>query len=131
VREENDKMSIEVGSKWVKDGEVVVVGCIENLREDNFVLVWFAKNKAVLCSHVLTERDFLEQYKPYKPVYEYQYAIKIGTGSGNILKIDNVIYYSDEYKHSISGAYYTDNEKKPEHWISYQRLDFTKRERKC
>ena len=73
----------------------------------------------------------LEQYKPYEPVYEYRYAIKIKTGMGNILKIDNVIYYSDEYMHSISGAYYTDNEKKPEHWISYQRLDFTKRERKC
>ena len=105
-------MSIEIGSKWVKDGEVVeVLNCRKNhggIYQDMIPCVWFIFDGD---THVLTERDFLEQYKPYKPVYEYQYAIKIGTGSGNILKIDNVIYYSDEYKHSISGAYYTDNEK--------------------
>ena len=117
-------MSIEIGSKWFKDGEVVVIREIGKMGNIDCIMY----SDGVF--HALTMCDFLEQYKPYEPVYEYQYAIKIGTGIGNILKIDNVIYYSDEYKHSISGAYYTDNEKKPEHWISYQRLDFTKRERK-
>lgn len=130
-------MSIEAGQKYIdKDGEVVeIISRNQNNYENLFncfvseYCVWYSKTQEKDVIHVLTEQDFLEQYKP-EPVYEYQYAIKIRTGRGNILKIDNLIYYSDEYKHSISGAYYTDNEKKPEHWISYQRLDFTKRERK-
>lgn len=112
-------MSIEIGSKWVKDGVVVEVVSnfhftLEDEHEKNDGIdlfsgytVWFFVAGKV---SVLTERDFLEQYKP-EPVYEYRYAIKIKTGLGNILKIDNLIYLSDEYKHSFSGAYYTDNEK--------------------
>ncbi len=34
--------------------------------------VFASKNKI---RHVLTERDFLEQYKPYEPVYEYWWVL--------------------------------------------------------
>ena len=76
-------MSIEKDSKWVKDGEVVEVvwlnaTCVcEWEKAGNEKIVWFEmlNDKSThRVRHVLTERDFLEQYKPYEVVYEYQYA---------------------------------------------------------
>ena len=108
-------MSIEIGSKWVKDGEVVEV---ERQRENHFSevntlridCVWFFDKEESI--HVLTERDFLEQYKP-EPVYEYKYAYDTGVSV------------------CISNRYYTDLEFKAETvYEQYQRLDFTKIERK-
>ena len=110
-------MSIEIGSTWVKDGEVVEVF---SLRKNNYGDggteykngVWF--KDAVIEYHVLTESDFLEQYKPYEVVYEYLYAL--------------------DYEYiGISEKYYTDDDdfkKRNEQCVSFQRLDFTKRERK-
>ena len=70
-------MSIEINSKWVKDEEVVEcvwlnATCVcEYELSGNEKMVWYEcdsdtqKNKI---RHVLTERDFLEQYKPYKAI---------------------------------------------------------------
>ena len=104
-------MSIEIGSKWVKDGEVVEV---KALTSSILVkVVWYSKNDEK--EHVLTKGDFLEQYKPYEAVYEYLYAL--------------------DYEYlGISEKYYKDDtefQTKNEMCKSFQRLDFTKRERKC
>lgn len=101
-------MSIEKDSKWVKDGEVVEV------VNENSVLtvpncVWFKDEKQV--KHILTKHDFLEQYKPYEPVYEYRYVTDI---------------YCET---KILNRYFTEDEIKEEYEV-YQRIDFTKRERK-
>ena len=64
-------------------------------------------------NHVLTERDFLKQYKPYEVVYEYKYAYYTGVSE------------------CISQDYFTDCEFETKTvYRTYQRLDFTKRERK-
>lgn len=62
-------MIIEIGSKWIKDGEVVEV---ENIKDNHFDnnstsrtdCLWFWDKQGSI--HVLTECDFLEQYKPYE-----------------------------------------------------------------
>lgn len=113
-------MSIEKDSKWVKDGEVVEVVWLnatfvyEYELSGNEKMVWYEcdsdtqKNKI---RHVLTERDFLEQYKPYEPVYEYRYVTDI---------------YCET---KILNRYFTEDEIKEEYEV-YQRIDFTKKERK-
>ena len=105
-------MSIEIGSKWVKDVEVVeVLNCRKNhggIYQDMIPCVWFIFDGD---THVLTERDFLEQYKPYEPVYEYRYVTDI---------------YCET---KILNRYFTEDEIKEEYEV-YQRIDFTKRERK-
>ena len=114
-------MSIEKGSKWVKDGEVVEV---ERQRENHFSevntlridCVWFFDKEESI--HVLTERDFLEQYKP-EPVYEYKYVI----GSTEFQKITNKFYKTFEELMNSEDIYGFIGQ-------SFQRLDFTKRERK-
>ena len=65
--------NIEKGSKWVKDGEVVeVIRLTKDAHHtDGIRTVIFSDTKL---RHVLTEHDFLEQYKPYEVVYEYKYA---------------------------------------------------------
>ena len=112
-------MSIEIGSKWVKDGEVVEVldtlSCEHEQKNDlRYCDIVFYQDKE-LNNHVLTERDFLEQYKPYEPVYEYQWAYKRSTDS----------------RWSISDIFYLDTPYLTRDAAEYQRLDFTKRERKC
>lgn len=104
-------MIIEIGSKWVKDGEVVEVKALTSsiLVE----VVWYSKNDKK--EHVITKDDFLEQYKPYEPVYEYQWAYKRATDS----------------KWSISDIFYLYTPYLTRDKAEYQRLDFTKRERKC
>lgn len=108
-------MSIEKDSKWVKDGEVVELNTARDNYFDNgntsrVECVWFWDKEGNI--HVLTERDFLEQYKPYEPVYEYRYVTDI---------------YCET---KILNRYFTEDEIKEEYEV-YQRIDFTKRERKC
>lgn len=111
---------MKVGDKFVKDGEVVeVVSSFhftlkdEHKRNDGIDLfsdytVWFLFSSGEIS--VLTERDFLEQYKPYEPICEYQYALFLNG------------------KPSITYFYFTDQEAKGLA-EKRQRLDFTKRER--
>ena len=88
--EKGEKMSIEIGSKWVKDGEVVkVLGALKNSinYSNNYVVmcIWFKHQIKADYYHVLTERDFLEQYKPYDEfVYRWVYVV------------NNAIYFTDE-----------------------------------
>ena len=105
-------MIIEIGSKWVKDGEVVEVhNIVETVGRDE--LIWFTCKKGK--THILIDYDFLEQYKPYEVVYEYQYAYLDGDGSAEI----TVNFYKDDAE-LLSATLIK----------VYQRLDFTKRERK-
>ena len=109
-------MSIEIGSKWVKDVEVVEVKELDSTFPDHnprlgYTIVWFMHSTKTDYMHVLTERDFLEQYKPYEPVYEYRYVTDI---------------YCET---KILNRYFTEDEIKEEYEV-YQRIDFTKRERK-
>ena len=69
--------------------------------------------------HVLSVRDFLEQYKPYEVVYEYRYALQLSK--------ERTIVTDDFYKddEEFVRAWLSENDKS-----AYQRLDFTKRERK-
>ena len=115
-------MSIEKDSKWVKDGEVVELNTARDNYFDNgntsrVECVWFWDKEGNI--HVLTERDFLEQYKPYEPVYEYKYVI----GFTEFQKITNKFYKSDEELMSSEDTYGFIGQ-------NFQRLDFTKRERK-
>ena len=112
-------MSIEIGSKWVKDGEVVKVEniCMNSTVGYSTQCVWFMHNTKTDFIHVLTERDFLEQYKPYEVVYEYEFIAQQPNGDRhytNYLTEKEMEYFSFQN----DCAY-------------YQRLDFTKRERKC
>ena len=105
-------MSIEIGSKFVKDGEVVEVKALTSsiLVE----VVWYSKNDEK--EHVLTKDDFLEQYKPYEAVYEYKYAYPLIKDDHEIIIVQNV--------------YLTDEQMEKSGIKEYQRIDFTKRERK-
>lgn len=110
-------MSIEKDSKWVKDGEVVELNTARDNYFDNgntsrVECVWFWDKEGNI--HVLTERDFLKQYKPYEPVYEYAYT------------------YVDKNGFFVTACYFKDDEefKKYNSDTKFQRLDFTKRERK-
>jgi hypothetical protein len=62
--------------------------------------------------YIRTVKEFLEQYKPYEPVYEYQYAYDTGIAI------------------CVSQDYFTESEFKSRVvYELYKRLDFTKRER--
>ena len=118
-------MSIEIGKQYTgKDGEVVEVlsnpfNCFYpyedsmNMKERE-KCVWFMNDEG---NHVLTERDFLEQYKPYEPVYEFEYRLQYEDGSRG----ETSHMTEDEFSlrmHESDIKF-------------FQRLDFTKRERKC
>ena len=113
-------MSIEIGSKWVKDGEVVEVFNIKYNHFDDsnpsrVECVWFCDKQGI--DHVLTERDFLEQYKPYEVVYEFECIAQQPNGDRHytgFMTEKEMEYFSFQN----DCAY-------------YQRIDFTKRERKC
>ena len=103
-------MSIEIGSKWVKYGEVVEVTNIISYGEYGYTLIWFSSK---INYHVLTIGDFLEQYKPYiEPVYEYLWVTEERFG----------LHILDKFK--------TEKEMENFYGERKQRLDFTKRERK-
>ena len=117
-------MSIEAGQKYIdKDGEVVDV---ISLRKNYYGYgdfeyeygVWFEDREETL--HVLIERDFLEQYKP-EPVYEYQFLCKVKDGDC----WDSVTVYHKDIQECINSECEEERER-----YEYQRLDFTKRERK-
>ena len=106
------QMSIEIGSKWVKDGEVVEVKALTSsiLVE----VVWYSKNDEK--EHVITKDDFLEQYKPYEPVYEFEFIAQ---------QPDGIRYFTHFMTDKEMGFFSFQND-----CAYYQRLDFTKRERK-
>lgn len=107
-------MSIEIGSRWVKDGKVVEV---TNFYESVSIwCIWFIDSKTI--SHILTERDFLEQYKPYEPVYEWQWAYI----TNSLLNWHTSNYMTEEEFKTWQGS--------ANNSLVYQRLDITKRERK-
>ena len=73
------RKKMKAGDKFVKYGEMVKVvwlnaTCVcEYEKSGNEKMVWFEMlndTSTHRVRHVLTERDFLEQYKPYEPVYE-------------------------------------------------------------
>ena len=111
---------MEIGSKWQhKDGGVYEV---TDYREqafkntngftDNTLCVWYKDQDGEI--YVRTEKHFLDSFKPYEPVYEYRYALDSGC-------LD------------ISASYYLDDKEfKARNQLTekFQRLDFTKRERK-
>ena len=103
-------MSIEIGSKWFKDGEVVVIREIGKMGNIDCIMY----SDGVF--HALTMCDFLEQYKPYEVVYEYKYAYPLIKDYHEIIIVQNV--------------YLTDEQMEKSGTKEYQRLDFTKRERK-
>ena len=113
---------MEVGDKFVKDGEVVEV---EIQRENHFSegntsrvdCVWFFDKKGSI--HVLTERDFLEQYTHYKPVYEYMFMYRLDDCKIGEWHLHPAFYTTVEdcMNYTTRNAY------------NFQRLDFTKRER--
>ena len=114
ISSKREKM--KAGDKFVKDGKVIEVFNIkDNYFDDGSTLsvecVWFWCKEGSI--HVITEHDFLEQYTPYKPVEEYQWAFK--------RKTDTRWTISDTYLVGIPCL--TSDE------ADYQRLDFTKRER--
>lgn len=106
--------NIEIGSKWVKDGVVVEIKYIE-LAYD--VVCIFFDNDAY---HVLAEYDFLEQYKPYEPVYEYRFMYQLNDINFGEWHLHPAFYKTVEdcINYTTRNAY------------NFQRLDFTKRERK-
>ena len=64
-------MNIEIGSKWIKDGEVVEVhNIVETVGRDEVIYYKCKQGK----EHISYDYDFLEQYKPYEVVYEYRWA---------------------------------------------------------
>jgi len=105
---------MKVGDKFVKDGEVVeVVAIVSSLGVE---IVWYAKSRGEV-EHCLTKDDFLKQYKPYAPVYEYRYAFI--NREDNYVHIDEN-FYLNEYDFFMvfkKGV------------VECLRLDFTKRER--
>ncbi len=122
-------MNIEVSSKWQhkESGAVVEVidlvrVCVEEYEKSGHEnTIWYeflSDTKKWRDRHVLTESDFLDQYKPYEPVYEYGYA-----------------YYENNLGWNLFTDYLTEEEAKTKMELKgydkYQRLDFTKRERSC
>ena len=112
-------MQVESNSKWIKDGEIITVFGTGPVTKDSKHLdcVMFQHSTKTDHMHILTERDFLDQYKPYEPVYEYQWAS-----------------FAEAFNRwSITYFYMTEQEaKKYEfHTKEVQCLYFTKRERKC
>ena len=114
-------MSIAKDSKWVKDGEVVELNTARDNYFDNgntsrVECVWFWDKEGNI--HVLTERDFLKQYKPYEVVYEWQWAYI----TNSLLRWHISNYMTEEEFKTWQGSANSS--------LEYQRIDFTKRERK-
>ena len=112
---------VKIGIKWQhKDGGVYEVVGQEICSKDSIqcaigrTLIWYKDQKGDI--HVDTEEDFLDSFKPYEPVYEYQWAYVTKHNSGARLTVfmteEQFILWNSE-------------------GLEYQRLDFTKRERKC
>ena len=107
-------MSIEIGKKYInKDGEVVEVhNIVETIGRDE--LIWFTCKQGK--RHILIDYDFTEQYKPYEPIYEWEFVAQQPDGFRHFT--DFMTEKEMEYFSFQNDCAY------------YQRLDFTKRERK-
>ena len=115
-------MEIAIGSKWIhtrtnNQYEVIqVLDCAiheGNLHYDGLE-IWYKDQQGEI--YARTEKHFLDSFKPYEPVYEFKMAYDIGAG----LRISS---YMTELEFIRWQGY------QPEK-LKYQRLDFTKRERK-
>lgn len=106
-------MSIAIGSKWVKDGKVVEVFKITTVITHDEV-VFYTCEKGI--NHVSFDYDFLEQYKPYEPIYEWEFVAQ---------QPDGVRHFTDFMTEKEMEYFSFQND-----CAYYQRLDFTKRERK-
>lgn len=107
-------MSIEIGQKYIgKDGEVVEIFKITTVATHDEI-IFFTCKKGI--NHVLFDYDFLEQYKPYEPVYEFEYRLQYEDGSRG----ETSHMTEDEFKIRLHESDIK----------FFQRLDFTKRERK-
>ena len=115
---------VKIGIKWQhKDSGVYEVVGQEIYSKDSIqcaigrTLIWYKDQKGGI--HVDTEEDFLDSFKPYEPVYEYQWAyVTRQPNSGARLTV-----FMTEEQFTLW---------REDHWeeFEYQRLDFTKRERK-
>ena len=87
-------MSIEIGTKYIgEDGEVVEVNnIVETVGRDEVIYYKCKQGK----EHISYDYDFLEQYKPYEVVYEYNW---VQLRSGNAYETEG--YYTEA--HEIAG----------------------------
>ena len=112
-------MSIAIGSKYRGEQETVevfdVIDYRSRIKSISFETVIFIKNYIV---HVLTKDDFLRQYKPYEPVYEWKWAFKDNKTYGHV----QILEYKTESE-------FIEWQSKADATLEYQRLDFTKQER--
>lgn len=112
-------MNIEKESKWVKDGQVYTVSKVEevlNPRNDTEILVWFSDGMVEY--YATTQPLFLEQYKPYETTEVYQWAYI----SNSLNKWHISDHMTEEEFNTWQGSANLS--------LMYERLDFTKRERK-
>lgn len=114
---------MKIGDKFVKDGEVVEVTDIgfaifENENGRKVTVSGLVMFKGKNGNGISFKSDFLEQYKPYNPIYEFQYFYehKISK-SANAKTLE---YYKDDTEFC--------NKNNTEE-INFQRLDFTRRKR--
>lgn len=111
-----NKMSIKLGQKYIgKDGEIVEVFKITTVATHDEV-IFFTCKKGI--NHVLFDYDFLEQYKPYEPVCEWQWAYI----TNSLLRWHITNYMTEKEFKTWQGSANSS--------LEYKRLDFTKRERK-
>ena len=111
-------MEIAIGSKWQhKDGAIVEVSDVVLWKNAFYVIEHkFEDNR---CG-VATRLNFLDNFKFYEPVYEYQWAyVTKQPNSGARLTV-----FMTEEQYTLWQADHGEE-------FEYQRLDFTKRERKC
>ena len=112
-------MSIEVGSKWQHEDSGEVVEISDSFLYKNAFYVIDYKHSDEQHS-LLTQGDFLEQYKPYEPVYEYMFMYQLDDNVKGEWNTHPSYYKTldDCMNYTTRNAY------------NFQRLDFTKRERK-
>ena len=107
-------MSIEIDSLWTDGDNIIRVKRIDYIAALKVVIY-----EEIGVKHILTERDFLEQYKPYEVVYEWQWAYI----TNSLLRWHISNYMTEEEFKTWQGSANSS--------LEYQRLDFTKRERTC
>jgi len=104
---------IEIGSKWQdKDGEVYEV--VAKVHSIQVPIVWYADKNGE--EYVRTEKHFLASFKPYEPVFEYQWAF--------YHKVKDIWIMSDKWVTEKEAAMTMCD------WQDWKPIDFTKRERK-
>ena len=89
-------MSIEIGSKWVKDGEVVEVSNIVHtpcVKGSPIYIDTIVYHRQLEDFRAREREEFLEQYKPYEVVYEYKW---VQIRSGNAYETEG--YYTEAHE---------------------------------